>query len=211
MPQPGAWGFQQQQPPMPPPMQQSFLGNQGIMPPMMGNNMFQNQQPAFLQTQANLIQQQQAFPRFRPAPPPLPPQPPSGPNTFNLNINRPPPPPPVAVPRPPININGVFNNQDNTANRNQSEQRSGNWYYNAGQNRGNQFNMASDQTARKDPPQSQPNQSNQNLSDQEQQFDIMFVAWEEGFDSWKRENQNNPDQVLFNNLKMKGFKTLTVT
>ena len=203
MPQPGAWGFQQQQPPMPPPMQQPFLGNQGIMPPMMGNNMFQNQQPAFLQTQANLIQQQQAFPRFRPAPPPLPPQPPSGPNTFNLNINRPPPPPPVAVPRPPININGVFNNQDNTANRNQSEQRTGNWNYNAGQNSGNQFNTASDQIAWKDPPPPQPNQSNQNLSDQEQQFDIMFVAWEEGFDSWKRENQNNPDQVLFNNLKMK--------
>ena len=173
----------------------------------MGNNMFQNQQQTFLQNQANLIQQQQAFPRFRPAPPPLPPQPQSGPNMLNININRPPPPPPVAVPRPPIDINGVFNNQNNTANRNQSEQRTGNWNCNTGPNSGAQFNKASDQTAWKDPPPPQPNLSNQNLSDQEQQFDIMFVAWEEGFDSWKRENQNNPDQVIFGNLKLKGFKT----
>jgi len=201
MPQPGAWGFQQQQPPMPPPMQQPFLGNQGIMHPMMGNNVFQNQPPVFLQSQANLIQQQQqAIPRFRPAPPPLPPQPLSGPNMFNLNINRPPPPPPVAAPRPPIDINGVFNNQNNTANQNQSEQRTGNWNRNTGPNSGNQFQTASDQTAWKDHPPPQPNQSNQTLSDQEKQFDIMFVAWEEGFDSWKRENQNNPDQVIFNNL-----------
>ena len=33
------------------------------------------------------------------------------------------------------------------------------------------------------------------LTDQERQFDTMFAAWEFDFDSWKRDNQNNPDQV----------------
>ena len=44
------------------------------------------------------------------------------------------------------------------------------------------------------------------LSDQEKQFDIMFAAWEQGFDSWKRENQNNPDQVIQYNLQIVIFE-----
>ena len=44
------------------------------------------------------------------------------------------------------------------------------------------------------------------LSDQEQQFDVMFSAWEQGFDSWKRENQNNPDQVIQQNLQNHSFE-----
>ena len=37
--------------------------------------------------------------------------------------------------------------------------------------------------------------TNQKPSAQEETFDIMFAEWEAGFESWKRENFNNPDQV----------------
>ena len=40
------------------------------------------------------------------------------------------------------------------------------------------------------------NEINQKPSDAEEQFDRMFADWEAGFESWKRENQNNPDQVV---------------
>ena len=125
MPQPGAWGIQQQQQPLPPPMQQPFLANQGMVHPMLGNNMFKNQPPPFLPNQANMIPNQQTFPRFQPAHPALPPQPTTVPNLFNLNLSRPPPPPPEAVPRPPIDNNGSFNNQGNFGN--QSDRRTGDW------------------------------------------------------------------------------------
>ena len=170
MPQAGTWGFQQQPPPMPPPMQQPFIGNQGMMPSILGNNVFQNQPPPFIPNQQNLMQHQQVFTRFRPPPPPLPPQPSSNPNLFNLNINRPPPPPPEVIASPPALLS------------------------NTGPNTSNQFDKHRDETTWKR-PQLPENNDNQTLSDQEQQFDVMFAAWEEGFDSWKRDNQNNPDQV----------------
>ena len=40
------------------------------------------------------------------------------------------------------------------------------------------------------------NETNQKPSDEEEQFDRMFSDWEAGFESWKCENVNNPDQVL---------------
>ena len=64
-----------------------------------------------------------------------------------------------------------------------------------GPNASNQFDKRNDGNSWKSPP-TQQNNDNQMKSDQEQQFDIMFAAWEQGFDSWKRENQNNPDQVI---------------
>ena len=112
---------------MPPPMQQPFIGNQGMMPPVLGNNMFQNQPPPFLPNQQNFLQHQQVFPRFRQAPPPLPPQPNTVPNVFNMNVNRPPPPPPEVVPRPPVGNNGAANTHVDAANRNQLATRTGNW------------------------------------------------------------------------------------
>ena len=226
MPQPGAWGFQHQQQPLPPPMQQPFLANQGMVHhPMLGNNIFNNQPPPFLSNQANLITNQQNFPRFPPAPPSLPPQPTTGPNLFNLNLNRPPPPPPEVVPRPLIGNNGSSNNQGNFGN--QLERRAGDWNCkrcqnhnfawrtncgkcslekkynesasNTGNNNTNQLNthFAVNEFPRQEQNRVLPkqNDNNQELSDQEQQFDVMFGAWEEGFESWKRENHSNPDQV----------------
>ena len=112
---------------MPPPIQQPFIGNPGMMPPVLGNNMFQNQPPPFPPNQQNLLQQHQVFPRFRQAPPPLPPQPNSVPNIFNMNINRPPPPPPEVVPRQPVDNNGAINSNFDAENRNQFQRRTGNW------------------------------------------------------------------------------------
>ena len=110
-------------------MQQQFIGNAGMVNPVLGNNIFQNQPPPFPPNQQNLFQQHQVYPRFRQAPPPLPPQPNSVPNVFNININRPPPPPPEVIPRPPVDNNVSINTHVDAANRNQFGARTGNWNY----------------------------------------------------------------------------------
>ena len=77
--------------------------------------------------------------------------------------------------------------------------------FNIGPNGAYQFDQRNDRNSWKSPP-TQQNNDNQMLSDQEQQFDVMFSAWEQGFDSWKRENQNNPDQVIQYNLQIHSFE-----
>ena len=191
MPQPGVWGFQQHQPQMQP--IQPFQHNQGMIPPpVIGQNFFPNSAPPIIHNQANLMPNQQIFPRFQQ--PPLPPPQHQNANGFSplgINLNRPPPPPPE-IPVPPHgHVVGGFNSLGEFGNQNQIERRTGDW----NSRMANSF-PSNIQNQNSNRVEEQHNITNQTPSNQEKDFDRMFADWEAGFDSWKRENQNNPDQVF---------------
>ena len=218
------WGFQPQQQRPPLPAIQPFLHGQGMMPlPAMGQNFFQHSGTETVPNPgANFIPNPQTF-RHTPPPLPVPPVPPplsqqniNNVNPLSMNLAKPPPPPPPKMAAPPPTDFTAKNFCEGLSKEKhmgdiQENVRGSSWMC----PRCNIFNVTgpshctqcqlknpnladsscSDFQLRNRSEGERYNKKVSDLTDQERQFDTMFAAWEFDFESWKRDNQNNPDQV----------------